>query len=338
MNRWMKRISVVFLTFSLLIAGCGGRDVESSSEGRLHVTVSVYPLQFFAESIGGKHVKVTNIVPVGVDPHNYEPTAREVAEINQSDMLLYNGVGFERWTDQMKDTLDTKKTLLVNTTKGVPLINGEDHHHHEEDHHKEHEGHDHEKEHAHEEHEGHDHEKEHGDHQDPHVWLDPVRAKQVAANIKKALIQKDPEHKKAYEKNYQELSQQLDQLDKTFKQEVKGTETKTFLVSHAAFGYIADRYGLNQVAVSGLSPSDEPSAKEMKSIVETARKHKVKYILFETLVKGKVAKAVQNEVGAQALTLHPLEGLTEKEQQQGEDYMSLMKRNAENLGKALGKK
>ncbi|PTX60295.1 zinc transport system substrate-binding protein [Melghirimyces profundicolus] len=322
MNRAIIRVGILVLVVLLAASGCssGGGD-DASADGKLKVQTSMYPLAFFAEEIGGKHVEVTHAVPAGADPHSYEPTAREVVEISEADVFLYNGVGFEGWIDQVKKTLDGEKTTVVETAKGIPLIEADEAHGH------------HEEEHGHSQEEGHGH----GDH-DPHVWLDPLRAKKQAATIRDALVKKDPEHKEAYEKNYDKLAGKLDRLHEKFKKTVEKGDKKTFVVSHAAFGYIADRYGLNQVAVSGLSPSDEPSAKELREVVKIARKHKVNYILFETLVNGKVAKAVQKEVGARSLTLHPLEGLTPAEKKKGENYFTLMEKNIDHLGKALGAK
>ena len=138
-----------------------------------------------------------------------------------------------------------------------------------------------------------------------------------------------------YERNYKRLARRLDDLHHLFKETVDNADGKSFVVSHAAFGYLANRYGLNQISISELSPSEEPSPGKLREVVETARKHRVRYILFETLVSSKVAKTVQKEVGARPLTLHPLEGLTPQEKSQGEDYFTLMEKNAKHLGKAL---
>ncbi|MFD1396011.1 metal ABC transporter substrate-binding protein [Kroppenstedtia eburnea] len=316
MNRRIARIGILFILFALVVSGCGESGATSGPEdGKLKISASLYPLAFFAEEIGGEHVTVTHLVPPGVDAHDFEPTPKDVVKMADSDVLLYNGIGLEGWVDQVKSSLEGN-TLIVNASKGVPLIKTDPHEEHGDD--------EHEKDHAH----------EHGN-QDPHVWLDPVRAKQQAANIKNALVEKDPKHRGDYERNYDQLAQRLDHLHQQFKETVNKAEGKSFVVSHAACGYLADRYGLNQISVSGLSPSEEPSPKKLREVVKTARKHRVKYILFETLVSSKVAKTVQKEVGARPLTIHPLEGLTQQEKSRGENYFTLMKKNADHLGKAL---
>lgn len=312
MNRWPFRMGILFIMFVLVVSGCGGGKTEPSAEkGKLKISASMYPLAFFAEQIGGDHVSVTNLVPPGVDAHDFEPTPKDVAKMADSQVFLYNGIGMEGWVDKVKGSLK-EKTLLVNTSKGIPLLKSTHEHGHEHGH------------------EGH----AHGDH-DPHVWLDPIRAKQQAAHIKDALVKEDPKHQEDYEQNYEQLAQRLEDIDQSLKETVKKAKGKSFIVSHAAFGYLADRYGLNQIPISGLSPSEEPSPKKLREIVKTAREHQVKYILFETLVSSKVAKTVQKEVGTDPLTIHTLEGLTQQEQSQGEDYFTLMEKNADHLGKAL---
>lgn len=266
-------------------------------KGKVLVYTSFYSLADFAKKIGGKHVIVKNMVPPGVEPHDFEPKIREMAPLSKADVFIYNGIGMESWINQAKPMLEDGNAKVVNASQRIEAkVN---------------------------------HKK------DPHVWLDPMKAKQQAKAIEQALIKKDPRHKKEYEKNYALLSKRFDALDQKFKGIVKGSKQRTFITSHAAFGHLADRYGLTQVAVSGLSPSDEPSAKELQAVVQKARKYKVHTIYFEELVSGKVAETVREEVGARALTLSTLEGLTQKQKEAGEDYFSLMDKNVENLAKGL---
>lgn len=305
-----------------MIAGCSTGAQESEQKEKLTVYASVYPLADFAQKIGGDQVEVINMVPAGVDPHDFEPTAKELARLSESDIFLYNGAGFEGWVDKAKGIVNQEQTEVVDLSQHVDLIAVDEHdeHGHDDEEHADEADHD----------DGHDH----GD-TDPHVWLDPNRAKQQAEAIRDVLIKKDPDHQSTYEENYKALESRFDELDAKFEEVVKSGKKDTIVVSHDAFSYLADRYGFKQVAISGLSPSAEPSAKKMKEIVDTAKEQKVDYIFFETLVSGKVAEAVKNEVGAEALVLNPLEGLTKKQEQDGEDYFSLMEANADNLAKAL---
>ncbi|MGD6856478.1 metal ABC transporter solute-binding protein, Zn/Mn family [Bacillus infantis] len=206
---------------------------------------------------------------------------------------------------------------------------GEDHDHSEEGH--SHEGEDHE----HSE-EGHSHDDghHHGDH-DPHVWLDPSKAITLAENIKNSLAELKPEAKEQFEKNFNTLKDQLTSLDTDFKQTIAESNTKYILVSHAAYGYWQERYGLEQIAIAGLSPTQEPSQKQLSRIIEESREHGLNYILFEQNVESRVAKVIQEEIGAESLTLHNLEAVTEDDIKNKEDYFSIMERNLETLETVL---
>ncbi|SFI72499.1 metal ABC transporter substrate-binding protein [Thermoflavimicrobium dichotomicum] len=314
-----KRSGIAFIIFLLCIwiAGCSSSTTSSPKKEseKLQVYVSLYPLEDFTKKIGGNHVQVTNVIPSGVEPHDFELTAKDIANLNEADLFVYQGAGFDS-IKKVADSLDPNK--VVDVSKGIELLKGEEH------------GHDHE--HGKEEKEHHD---DHGA-VDPHVWLDPQLAKKQAQQIRDALIKADDKHQADYQKNYDQLAAQLDKLDQEFQEMAKKAKHKTFVTSHAAFGYLAKRYGLEQVAVNGLSPTEEPSPQELKEVIEMMKKHQVKYILFETLVSAKVAETVKQEVKAESLILNPLEGLTQQEINQKVDYFSVMRKNKENLAKALG--
>lgn len=324
-RNWKKiGLSAISLGLALFLTACGSNQGSNKEDkmktGKVSIYTSTYALEDFAKKIGGSHVEVQNLVPVGVEPHDFEPSAKEIAQLNESDIFLYNGAGLETWVDKTLSSLNKEQTKVVNTTDKLELLKsaGEEEHGHE--------------------HEGEAKKEDSHDlgEYDPHVWLDPTLAKQQAMKIRDALIQQDPAHKVDYEKNFATLETNFNQLDQEFQEMVKKAPKKEFVTSHAAFQYLAKRYGLEQVAISGISPQDEPSPAELKEIVEMAREHGVKYIMFETLVSSKIADVVRNEVKAEALLLNPVEGLTKEEQAQGADYFSVMRKNKENLAKALG--
>ncbi|SFS62545.1 metal ABC transporter solute-binding protein, Zn/Mn family [Marininema halotolerans] len=291
---------ILGLLVLLVTAGCTtGVDIPDK-KGKVLIYTSFYPLADFAKKIGGHHVMVKNMVPPGVEPHDYEPKIREIAPLSDADLFIYNGIGLESWIEKAKPMLQDGNALVVNASQEVETsVSGQS---------------------------------------DPHVWLDPIKAEQQAQAIEQALIKKDPKHKKEYERNYANLVKKFMALDQKFKKMVKDSNQHTFITSHAAFSHLAARYGLTQIAVSGLSPSDEPSAKELQTVIQQARKYDVHYIYFEELVSGKVAETVREEIGAKALTLNPVEGITPKQQNAGEDYFSLMNKNADNLAKGLSVK
>lgn len=170
------------------------------------------------------------------------------------------------------------------------------------------------------------------------IWLDPNRSITIANNIKNALIEISPQNTVAFEKNFNFLKQDLEKLDKTFKTMVANADSNTFLVSHSAYGYWEDVYGLQQLGISGLSPTDEPSHKELIEIIEFVNEQKLQYIYFEPNLTNKVADSVQRETGLSALTLNNLESISEENIKNKEDYITIMSDNIEALEKGLEQK
>ncbi|MCH5585008.1 zinc ABC transporter substrate-binding protein [Shimazuella sp. AN120528] len=299
----MKNRIIPLLAFALvfvLLVGCG-RESRSSKP---QIIVSLYPLQDFAQKIGGNLVEVTNIVPPGTEPHDFDPSPQDMIKLNKADLFLYNGAGLEAWVNHAIPNIDQTHTLVVNTSAKIPLKKAKDL-------------------------------KEVDQVYDPHVWLNPYMAEQQAKVIYDSMIKIDPKHKKEFTENYQRLNKQFIDLQKSY-ESLLHTPSREFVTSHAAFQYLADQYHLKQVAISGLSPEDEPSPKAVKQLVDMLRKHKAKVVFFETLVNNKLADTVKNEIHAEAIVLNPLEGLSKQEIANKEDYFSVMKSNLINLKKALG--
>ncbi|WP_340673542.1 metal ABC transporter substrate-binding protein [Brevibacillus agri] len=329
-------MAIVSLIAAVSIAGCGAAEQTASTpqiggdaSAKPKVYTTIYPLEYVAKRIGGDHVEVTNIIPPGVEPHDYEPTAKDMVALANADIFAYNGSGLELWVDKAVGNLDKNKTVIVNASEGLDLLKATEHEHEHEGEAATEEGHEHEGEAATEEY-GHDH----GEF-DPHVWLDPTKLKAQAEKVKNTLVQKDQAHAADYEKNYAQLAADLDQLDQEFKNMVSQAAKKEFMTSHSAFSYLANRYGLEQVSISGLNPADEPSPAELKSLVEHVKEHNISYVMFETLVSPKVAEVIAKEAGVKTATLNPLEGLTEEDVKAGRDYLSIMRDNLETLKVAL---
>jgi zinc transport system substrate-binding protein len=294
----MKKRIIPLLTivFALLIlVGCG----RESNSSKPQIIVSLYPLQDFAQKIGGDWVEVTNIVPPGTEPHDFDPSPRDMINLNKADLFLYNGAGLETWLDNAISNIDQTHTLVVNTSEKIPL------------------------------------KKAKNQLYDPHIWLNPYMAQQQAKIIYESIIKIDPKHKKEFTENYQRLNNQFVALQKSY-ESLLSTPGREFVTSHASFQYLADQYHLKQTAISGLSPEDEPSPKEIKQLVDTLRQHGAKVVFFETLVNNKLADTVKKEIQAEAAVLNPLEGLSEQEIANKEDYFSVMMNNLASLKKALG--
>ncbi|WP_246369998.1 metal ABC transporter substrate-binding protein [Saccharibacillus deserti] len=323
-------------------SSAAGTEAEQTpaSADKLKVEASFYPMYEFARQVGGDLADVKLLVPSGTEPHDWEPTPQDIARIEESDMLVYNGAGMESWIEQVLDASSNTELLAVEASDNIGVMKaseeeGHDHAHEEaaaeEAHDHAHEG---ESEAAHD----HDHEEASGhDHGglDPHVWLSPRLAVQEVRNIQAAFAKADPDHADQYKSNADAYAAKLEALDSEFKEGLSGTKRTDFITQHAAFGYLARDYGLTQVPIAGLSPDQEPAAKEMSEVVEFAKKHDVKTIFFETLVSSKVAETIASEVGAETSVLNPLEGLTEEEMAAGDDYLSVMRANLEALRTAL---
>jgi zinc transport system substrate-binding protein len=267
----------------------------------------------FAVKLGGDKVNVTNMVPAGTEPHDWEPTAADIVGLENAAVFIYNGAGMEHWAEDILESLQNKSLITVEASKGISLMEG--HHDHDEE-------------------EAEDHEDEEESF-DPHVWLSPVNAKAEMENIKNAFAQADPDNKDYYEANYAKYAAELDVLDKEFSDTLSSLPNKDVIVAHQAFGYLCAAYGLNQVPIEGLSPDSEPDPARVAEIIDFAKEHDVKVIFFEELVSPKVAETIASAIGAKAEMLNPLEGLGDEELAAGDDYFSVMRQNLEALKAAL---
>lgn len=309
-------------------------ETADSAEAVLDVYTTVYPLTYFAERIGGDRVQVESVYPAGSNEHTFEPSQQDMIAIAEADLLFYIGLGLEGFIDSARNTLSGEGVEFVATADAISdeeLEAG----HLEEAEEEGHEEHGHEEEHAaHEEeaesHEGHDHGST-----DPHVWISPVLSQSLAESIKNSLSEADPEGAEMYESNYEELVTELEQLDQSFTEMANGKEQKMFFVSHSAFGYLADAYGLEQIAVAGLNSQSEPSQKELMEIVDLAKEQQIDYIVFEQNVSSNLTEVIRNEVGAEAVQMHNLSVLTQEDIDNGETYFTLMEKNLETLDKIL---
>ncbi|MEI7024860.1 metal ABC transporter substrate-binding protein [Paenibacillus sp. y28] len=357
MNTWLKTCFAVVLASSFALAGCGKQEVPAAqtpqsspaSEVKPTVVASFYPLYEFARNVAGDKATVVNLVPAGVEPHDWEPTAKDMKQIQEANVFVYNGAGMEHWVEKTLSSVKQDKRIVVEASKGLELMAGAGHSHEhgdEDDHDHEHEkdgSHTNEKADASEagKADDHDHAKEadgHGHEEesmDPHVWLDPVLAQKQVQAIQAALEQADPANKAAYKTNADAYIAKLQALDKEFKEGLAGAKRKEFVTQHTAFGYLAKRYSLTQVPIAGLSPEQEPTPAKMADIVKFAKEHQVKTIFFETLAAPKVAETVAKEIGAKSAVLNPIEGLTDEDKSKNLDYIGIMRNNLQALKAAL---
>lgn len=324
----------IVAVFALITTACGDTNKPTETKNLEAITVytTVYPLTYFTQRIGGENVDVKSIYPAGSNEHTFDPTQKDMMALADADLFFYIGLGLEGFVDNAKKTLANEDVTMIATADAVTdedlAVNEvhEDNHATEEE--KSEEGHT-------ETEEGHD-DHDHGE-IDPHLWISPQLSVHLATSIKDSLISKDPSNKEIYTKNYDALVNDLKQLDTDFKEMSEASSNKTFFVSHAAFGYLAGAYGLEQVAVAGLNSQDEPSQKELTEIVKLAKSMNIETILFEQNVSSNLTKVIQNEIGAESLTMHNLGVLTPQDIDNNEDYFTLMEQNLATLSKALKK-
>jgi zinc transport system substrate-binding protein len=275
---------------------------KPTTSNKLQMIASFYPLYFFAQQIGGDKANVMNITPAAAEPHDYELTTQDIVKIDQSKMLILNGGKLEPWGDKIRDELQGSNVLIVTAGDGLAdkQLN------------------------------------ESGQAiQDPHVWLDPILAKKEVVNIELGFEKIDPGDKAYYQANANKLEAELDQLNSEYANGLKNCQKKDFVTSHAAFGYLAAQYGINQVAISGVSPDEEPSSQKLAEIADLVKKEDIKIIFFESLVSPKLSQTIAQETGAAARVLDPIEGLTQADLNKGRNYLTVMKDNLSALETAL---
>ncbi|WP_353942460.1 metal ABC transporter substrate-binding protein [Streptomyces sp. HUAS MG91] len=301
------------LGLALLSACSSSTAADGKSGGKLDVVASFYPMQYLAEQIGGDHVAVTNLTEPGQEPHDLEVSAKQRGQLEEADVAVYLK-GLQPSVDEAisQSGIGTKvdATSLTDLEKHGNEVGG-----HADEH-------------------DHDHGSEEGT--DPHIWLDPVKYAEVAEGVGKALEKADPDHAAQYKKNTAALVDKLDGLNKKYADGLKNTDSKVFITTHAAFGYLAERYGLTEEAISGLDPESEPSAARVKDLQKMAKADGVTTVFYETLVSDRTAKTLAGDTGLKTAVLDPIEGITDKSR--GDDYIAVMESNLAALQKALGTK
>jgi len=293
-----KRIvpSFVIPALALALAACGG-SADAGSGTR--IVAAFYPLEFIAQKVSPS-ADVTNVTPAGAEPHDLELTPGDIETLLAADLVLYLGNGFQPSLEDALEGQEAALDLLV----GIELIaeSAEQHGHDAEEHDAE-------------------------SALDPHVWLDPLRFAVMAQVVAEATG--EPAAAAG-------LVADLDELDSQFRDGLAECERNVLVTSHAAFGYLADAYGLEQIALTGLSPEAEPSPRDLEQLVEDVERVGATTVFFETLVSPDIAETVARETGATTAVLNPLEGLTEEELEDGVDYFSVMRENLTALRQALG--
>lgn len=326
MTSSMRRPAVLLASCALVLAACGGTG-GADGDDKVSVVTSFYPVQFVTERVAGDNAEITNLTAPGGEPHDLELSPRQVADVQDADLVVYQG-GFQTAVDEAVDQADRAKGTTVDSADGVTLIEEAD-----EEGHSEEEGHAHEDEaHDHADEEGHDHESHDHGGVDPHVWLDPKNLEPVTEHVRDALVEIDPDHADEYRANAEALLGDLATLDEDLTTGLADCTIRDIVTSHAAFAYLAQAYDLRQVPIAGIDPGTEPSAAQLAEISDLVEADGITTVFTETLVSPAVANTVAREAGVETATLDPIEGLTEETSD--EDYLSIMRTNLATLQKA----
>lgn len=300
--------AVALLLLILLIIPTKKKLVTSNK--KITIVATFYPLAFVAEQIGKDRVTVTSITPPGAEPHDYEPTPQDLVKINSAQVFILNGGGIDAWAEKIASDLEKKGIKVINVSKFIQLKNPLS-------------------------------AKEFGTAPsenlvlDPHVWLDPVLLNNIATHVADLFEKIDPQHKDIYVGNLKEFSKKISELDLEYKTGLSTCLQRDVITSHNAFQYLGIRYNINFIPISGVSPDSEPSAQTIAQIAQFAKEKNIQYIFFETLVSPKLSETIANEISAKTLVLNPIEGLTKDQLSKGGNYFLIMEENLKNLKTAL---
>lgn len=297
----MRRLALVLISaLSLIVAGCGREAVRDQGNGKLQVIASFYPVAEAAGRVAGARAEITNLTPAGTEPHDIELTPDQVDQLQDADLVLYLGGGFQPAIEKVVARRDRASVDLL---QALPLEKGA---------------------------------AEEGETSDPHFWLDPALMERAVERIQRALGDARPGDRAEIERNAAAYRGELRELDARYKTTLSTCRRRDLVTSHAAFHYLATRYGLSQEPIAGLSPETEPDPKRLAELTDLVRRRNATTVFYETLVSREVAETLARETGTRTAVLNPLEGLTSEQEGKGASYVSVMDENLAALKDALG--
>lgn len=290
--------------------------MKEAKPSKITVSVSTFSLYEAARAVAGEALDIRTIIPLGSDAHMFSPTPKEVAAISSSALFIYSGAGFEGWAEPLKNTLPASVGVL-DMSRHVTLIESEEEHgehhddvHEEEDHH------------------------EHGAY-DPHYWLDIDNMILMTRKLEGEFSKLSPGNAERFHKNTAAYVAELQKLKSEYVQGLRECKNRVLVSNHDAFGYLAHANKLENVSVIGLSSDEQPSAKNIADIVALVNEHGIKTVFFEALINDNVAQTIARETGARAVSLQPLENISEDELKSQETYLSIMRQNLHKLREAM---
>lgn len=308
-KRW-----VALAGLAALLMGCSptGETEASIEQEGVQVVTTFYPVYEFAKEVAGEEGQVEMLLDAGQDTHGFEPSPQDLARIAEADVFVYATAYMETWVPDVLKSLEGTDVKVVEAGASIELHEAEAAHE-EGEHEEEHED------------DGHDHAV------DPHIWLDPVYAQNMVAAISTALEATDPDRAETYKQNTEQYIQELVQLDREYQEAFAQASNRTFVVQHAAFGYLARRYHLEEVAISSLSQSQEVSPAKIAEIGSFMASQDIGVIYYQDSGTSQVAETLAAETEAELAILYAIESIPQEEREQGTDYLALMRKNLEAL-------
>ncbi|MFP4498757.1 MAG: metal ABC transporter substrate-binding protein [Vulcanimicrobiota bacterium] len=304
MNQYIRYL-LIFIILVMPSCSDNGQKKEHLQETNKAVT-TILPIYFAVSQVGRGVVEVTNLLPPGGSPHTYAPTPEEIKEAENADIIFKLGLNLDDWMDEIIRSSKLQDTPVIVVSKNIETIhlNHSDckNHHHQHD------------------------------NGDPHIWMDPVRMKTIALNIKEALIEKFPQKKETIEKNYKQYVNSLDQLDKKYSQSLSNLKNKDYVTFHSFMTYLGRRYDINQIAVISEFPGKEPDPRHIAEVVDLLKEKKVKVVFVEPQFSDKASRAIAREINGEILVIDPLGNPYDSERN---TYIKNMEKNLENLIKAF---
>lgn len=311
-----KIVLTLFLIISLsgLLMGCNGNNSASKDETRdnkIKVVATLFPQYDFTRQIAGDKAEIILLMSPGVESHSFEPSPSDIIKINGSDLFIYTGKFMEPWAQSIIDGIENKNLKILDVSQNVSLDKSEEHEDEEE--HRE---------------------ADHAAHEfDPHIWTSPVNAKIMVENILRDLCELDPENADYYKTNAENYLNELTDLDKEFKDIFRAAKRKEIIFAGKfALHYFAEEYDMEyEAAFDSCSTETEPSVKVIAELIDEIKEENIPVVYYPELTDPKVARSISDETGAEMLLLHSCHNLSKDELKAGETYLSLMKKNAENL-------
>lgn len=310
----MKKIVSVFISFIVIMLGiillaANNTKEESNDSSKIEVVATLFPQYDFVKQVGKDKVSVSLLLPPGTETHTYDPSPKDILNINKSKLFVYTGEYMEPWAESIASSID-KSVKVLDVSSGIEHIKEE--HNHEEEHEHEHE-------------------------YDPHIWLDISNAKIMVDNILKALIEIDSENAEYYTQNATEYKEKLDELDMKFENVISSGKRNIICFGDKfAYMYFIQRYNLEYItAYDSCSSSSEPSVARVLEIEERIQKDNIPVIFYESLSEGTVAKSIARDMNIQALEFSSVHTVSLEDVQNGATYISVMEKNLDSLSKAL---